>query len=457
MAQNGDASSRYLDREARQRQRPKRSGGTNALTSDADTDTHEEQLDNGASALVARSTTQSAAYRKTPQTTRKGRGEDESSYTRPIPRYESEGSLARDIYNDLFRLPRRLYPWLRWPLFFYIVWMVVSYSMVFCLNKVSKAVEPVCRIPFVGHVIPFCAVGGAGAPPLDLRRMADSQEHLDDVMLPAGRNRNLARDMINHEYAVRDLKIRVAASDLKRKRELEEQFGLLIRRTKDAARGLSRFTAKVSKSVDAVITIDEHVARKLEVAVDVQTQPRSLPGAIVKMLNPVSAFRVSTNGFSDEELKEIFLKSTSRIATEIHPLIAEAFELRELLDVIQTNLDRIQELTHDELGDLPRKEVLALLWSQLARADEYAQYKNHKQLLGDLTKFYQDAGEVMKVTGYALDRSEVELETFRDEFSAPSLVMREDPLEVIIARLRSSTKRLEAGRRVMDGVEAPRD
>ena len=310
--------------------------------------------------------------------------------------------------------------------------------------------QPICHIPIVSNAIPFCA---AAPPPLDLARVTASQNQLEEVMQPAGQNRDLAREMIGHEYAVRDLKTRVAASDLRRKRELEEQFSLLIRRTKDAARGLSRFTAKVSKSIDAVITIDEHVVKKLEMAADRQNQPRRLSSVAFTILNPVSAFRSDTNGLSTEQLKTVFLTSTSRIAFELQPLISEAFELRTALDTIQGNLDMIQELAVDEMGDLPRMDILERLWTRLARADDYAQYQSHKELLRDLMVFYRNAGEVMKVTGYALDRADHELGEFRDEFAAPGLTMKDEPPELVVGRMRSSIRRLQSGRQAMDGIE----
>lgn len=217
-------------------------------------------------------------------------------------------------------------------------------------------------------------------------------------------------------------------------------------------RGLSRFTARVSKSVDAVISIDEHVVKKLEATADRQNQPPSRAQAVFHALNPLSPFQ-SEKFLSEDDLKSVFLRTTTRIVTEIHPLSREAFELHDQLEIIQANLDQIQQLAVDEVGDLPRMDVLAALWTQLARADDYAQYKSHKDLLADLTQFYKDASDVMKQTISALHIAEAELDAFRDEYATPGLVLKDDPLDMIISQLRGSIKRLGHGRRVMDGME----
>lgn len=146
-----------------------------------------------------------------------------------------EGSLIGDVYRDIWRLPRLLYVFLKWPLLAYLIWMAFSYSVAFGLRKVGQAVEPVCHIPLVSNLIPLCATPTL-ARPLDPAKVVSSQEQLDGVMRPAGQNRDLAKEMMGHEYAVRDLRIRVAASKLERKRELEQQFNALLRRTKDTAR-----------------------------------------------------------------------------------------------------------------------------------------------------------------------------------------------------------------------------
>jgi hypothetical protein len=46
----------------------------------------------------------------------------------------------------------------------------------------------------------------------------------------------MARDMVGHEFSLRDLKIRVASSNLSRKDELSRELESLIRQTKKTAK-----------------------------------------------------------------------------------------------------------------------------------------------------------------------------------------------------------------------------
>lgn len=151
-------------------------------------------------------------------------------------------------------------------------------------------------------------------------------------------------------------------------------------------------------------------------------------------------------------MKKEFLYITLRMAKELEPLNREAFDLYSSLEVIQMTLDRIAELSLDEFGDLPRMELLAALWTQLAHADDYAEYQSHKKLLEDLMAFYNAAGETMKNTISALNRVDAELDEFRDAHAKPGLVLKDYPIELTIGMLRSSIRRLQQGRETMDGV-----
>lgn len=366
----------------------------------------------------------------------------------------SEGSLLGDVaYDVVWRLPRALYYYLKYFILAYILLWITLRALAFGYQKVSQALEPICNVPGISSIISLCNVDPAITKVLDPAKVVASQEQLDQVMNPAGDNRDLARNMMGHEYAVRDLRIRVAASDLKRKKELEDQFDSLIRRTKNTARGLSKFFAKVGVTVDAVITIDEHLVKTLSATEERKSNPPTFAQKAGQALNPLAAFRPSSSALSEQEVKSQFLQTTNRLADELRPLLLEAFDLHNDLDSIQETLDQIQKLAVHELGDLPRKDVLAKLWSEVRPDDDYVQYKSHKQLLGDLTSFYKAAGEVMQETYARLHRAESDVEAFRDEYAIPGLTLKDEPLAIIIGKIQNSAKRLEAGRRSMAGRE----
>ena len=125
---------------------------------------------------------------------------------------------------------------LRWLFYFYVIWMLVSWTAVFLAVKTGQALEPICRTPIIGERIPFCAGSAETELKTDVTSIALPQQELSDVMSSVGQNFQLARGMISHEYAVRDLKIRVGASDLRRKQELAEQLAMLIDRTDEASK-----------------------------------------------------------------------------------------------------------------------------------------------------------------------------------------------------------------------------
>jgi hypothetical protein len=217
---------------------------------------------------------------------------------------------------------------------------------------------------------------------------------------------------------------------------------------------LSRFTAKVGKSIDTVQTFDEFAVKALEGIVERQRNHPTLPGQIMLALSPFAAFDLAKNSdYTDEQVKHLFITTAARISDKVKLLIDDSFNLAHHLDIIQETLDRIKELAVDEIGDIPQMDVLAALWTRLARADDYEQHKSHTSLLTDMTEFYESCSNVVKETIAALNRVEAELSEFRDDFATPGLIMKDYPLEVIIALLRSSGQRLEAGKRKLENIE----
>ena len=153
-----------------------------------------------------------------------------------------EASLFSLIANDgcrlawaTLRLPKTLYPLWKWLLLVYIGWMAFSYLAIYVYRSATAAIAPWCRIQIVGPMLPFCTVH-PGDNPIDASKVATSQEEFTVVMDRVGQNFDLARDMVGHEFAVRDLRIRVAASNLSRKKELTRELESLIRYTKQTAK-----------------------------------------------------------------------------------------------------------------------------------------------------------------------------------------------------------------------------
>ena len=139
------------------------------------------------------------------------------------------------LIKAMLRLLRVFYPVWKWVILCYILWLAVSYLLVTLYKlALSSAITTLCPIPFAGSYIPFCAEPRDRS--IDASRVATSQEGLVVVMEQVGQSFDLARDIVGHEFAVRDLRLRVTASNLQRKQELTRELESLIRYTRHAAK-----------------------------------------------------------------------------------------------------------------------------------------------------------------------------------------------------------------------------
>ena len=188
--------------------------------------------------------TKKSSRASTPALKRRRRKAQQDTDMQPLPPSRpraSEGSLGWDIWRDVRRAPRALYPFLKWPLFLYLLVMITAWSFSVCLRAVTRIVtpilEPVCSIPGATSMVPFCAPATLKeVQSVDLAKAISSQEHLQEVMTPAGQNLGLAYGIVAYGSSVRDLRNRVSASDLLRKDDLESQLHMLIDRTDEAAK-----------------------------------------------------------------------------------------------------------------------------------------------------------------------------------------------------------------------------
>lgn len=167
-----------------------------------------------------------------------------SSADQRASKQPDDGYLHKDFTKDAWalfkvslKLPRLLYPIWKWLLVAYLVWMVLSYLIAFLYQSVTTALSPMCSVPILGSKLMFCDwSSGRGDRPINVSKVATSQEVLTIVMDRVGQNFDLARDMTGHEFAIRDLRIRVAASNLSRRQELARELDSLSRYTKQTAK-----------------------------------------------------------------------------------------------------------------------------------------------------------------------------------------------------------------------------
>ena len=104
-----------------------------------------------------------------------------------------------------------------------------------------------CSIPVVGSQLPFCRARSAvNNRPVNVQVTA-SHDALAVVVDRVGQDYDLAREILRNEYSVRDLKTRVGASSISRKRGLTKKLESLFKHTKKKAKLVTyvvpRFTA----------------------------------------------------------------------------------------------------------------------------------------------------------------------------------------------------------------------
>ena len=149
-----------------------------------------------------------------------------------------------DVVNDAWRLFRTVlglfgssYQIWKWGVLLYLVWLAFSYLMVSLYRAATDALVPMCSVPFLGPQLPFCMgplKSGRGS--VNLSKITDSQGELVDVANHVGQSYDLARDMVGHSFAVRDLRIRVTTSELPRREELANELESLYRYTKETSK-----------------------------------------------------------------------------------------------------------------------------------------------------------------------------------------------------------------------------
>lgn len=178
---------------------------------------------------------------------------------------------------------RVLSPYLKWFLVVWVLWLFAThlvatahhrYVEAACRGKLASwipgcqsssqgsqsAVPLYCNIPWSNSFLSSCA--SARGASVDAKTAIDSassaQAGLNDVIVSVGQNYELSRELVLHESALRDLAIRVRASDLDRKEDLDRELKSLVKLTDEAgwsvtenccSRGAAP-TANVWKQVD---------------------------------------------------------------------------------------------------------------------------------------------------------------------------------------------------------------
>lgn len=221
-----------------------------------------------------------------------------------------------------------------------------------------------------------------------------------------------------------------------------------------SARGLGRYSVKVGGTMSMVAGYDAYAVRRLEEISDHHKDNPSLLSRVFLALNPFGAFALTTAEQIEKEVKQVFIDTATKIIGKAEMLIKESDGLEEGLTVIQSNLDKLREVSVDETGSLPNTgNALSALWLRLARSDDWPRHKRHAVLLADVDVLYKQSSHVVQITSATLNRLVAELIEFREQFEKPGKTLGDLPINLTIEVFRDSLRRVEAGNKALRAVE----
>ncbi|KFA53722.1 hypothetical protein S40293_11430 [Stachybotrys chartarum IBT 40293] len=88
---------------------------------------------------------------------------------------------------------------------------------------------------------------------------------------------------------------------------------------------------------------------------------------------------VHSTGDPDDNIKDLFITTATRISDKVKSLLEEPFDQSHNLQIIQETLDHIKEIATDDLGDIPRMAATGHL--QKGRREQGAMMANERSLL----------------------------------------------------------------------------
>lgn len=160
-----------------------------------------------------------------------------------------EKSLLIDIANDLWgwihtmiktgpKSLRSLYPAIKWVLVSYFVLLSITYLLVSMHGFAKAKMDPICSNRWVGPLVPvpFCESFDLSGRSINVAKIATSQEELAVVMKHGKQNFDIAKDMVTYGFALRDLNIRMEASNLSHTREIIRELKSLNLHLRHTAR-----------------------------------------------------------------------------------------------------------------------------------------------------------------------------------------------------------------------------
>ena len=160
------------------------------------------------------------------------------------------------VVADAFHLYRRIFSWL-------LGAAIVGLLLSMMISLLVSYTRPVCSLPIVSSMIPFCYWGDSNGPPphtsagrpvrwADYPRLVDLQMKTFDQLLDESiGSKGLASEVKKAEMASNDLATLVRAGDLKSKNQIVERLTRFVDDARGTGRSLHSLTAKINGAVDS--------------------------------------------------------------------------------------------------------------------------------------------------------------------------------------------------------------
>jgi hypothetical protein len=183
--------------------------------------------------------------------------------------------------------------------------------------------------------------------------------------------------------------------------------------------------------------------RSLRELRDRQRNPPRLSQRLLSYLSPFSAFDNTLK--TEDELKDIFLQTTSQMASGVSQLINDAISLRDDLRTISYILFEIRRLNLAEQNDNPQLNVLAALLAMVVHPKDFAEYQSHQKLLIDITSHFTMTMKLIEDSLRTLINMRSNLNYLKKVQFSPSVHWRDASLEGAVGIMSKAMKRLKSG------------
>ena len=219
-------------------------------------------------------------------------------------------------------------------------------------SSVLVALSPLCRLPGASLLgLPFCSLplpGGnasTGAASLDFDDLMHVQLKFEDLLERNSEAVSLPDELSRSSIAVRDLRILVRTSELDGREELMPHLDGYIDSANEIVHDLIRFNTRLGGTVDRILIINRWTSRYIDSLADdglSSSSSLSLAGWAAWVFAP---FQPSSQVFTEQGLREQYIKHTSLVSERIDSLVTEAETVRHLLDRADDHLSSIYEIT----------------------------------------------------------------------------------------------------------------